>query len=65
VHELEPKVPLVVLTTALPPRAGGGDAPLRAVTGRDRPIAAVVDVTDPAQRERLARFARTGYRALR
>ena len=64
-HELEPKVPLVVLTTALPTRAGDGDAALRAVTGRDRPIAAIVDLSDEQSRAQLAAFARASYRSLR
>ena len=63
-REIEPKVPLIVLTTAMPNRAGGTDAALRVVTGPDMPIAAVLDLRAAETAERLRAFARESYTAL-
>lgn len=51
---------LVVLTTALPAKGTPGAAALRSVVGRNRPIALVVDLTDPDGLRALALLARTG-----
>jgi site-specific DNA-methyltransferase (adenine-specific) len=64
VREIEPKVPLLVLTTALPNRAGGTDAALRVMVGPDKPIAAVLDLRAPESIDRLRAFACDSYAAL-
>lgn len=64
VHEIEPKVPLLVLTTAPPNRGGTSEAALRVVVGTDKPIAAVLDLGTPAARERLRALAHGSYAAL-
>jgi site-specific DNA-methyltransferase (adenine-specific) len=63
-------LPVVLLTTDRPTRGSAGAKALAAVTGwhdereRRRPIAAVVEMLDPAGRTELARYAVEGRAAL-
>lgn len=56
----DPRVPLILLTTGVPEPGSPGDAALRAVVGRDRPIADVIQIDSPADQQRLIDIARTG-----
>lgn len=56
-HEIEPKVPLVLLTTDAPARNSAGHAALRVVCGPDKPIAAVIEMLQPDDRRRLCDLA--------
>jgi DNA modification methylase len=56
-HEIDPKVPLVLLTTDAPRRGSAGDAALRAVSGPDKPIYAVIRMLAGDDQARLRRFA--------
>ncbi len=56
-HQVVPTVPLVVLTTEVP-RQGPAAKALEAVTGRGRPLRAVVDLADREAPARLRHLAR-------
>lgn len=56
-HEVEPKVRLVLLTTDAPRKGSAGDAALAVVTGREKPIRAVLQMLSLDDQERLRRFA--------
>lgn len=55
-HESDPRTPFVVLTIGQPQASTGGKA-IDAVTGKGRPIAAVLDLLDDAVVERLRSLA--------
>jgi site-specific DNA-methyltransferase (adenine-specific) len=59
-HEVARDVPLVLLTTDRPPRNSAGDAALRAVLGRRRPISDVIEMLDANDRDRLMNYALKG-----
>jgi DNA modification methylase len=59
-HEVAPAAPFVLLTSDLPTPGGPGDAALRAVRGPGRPVADVILLSSPVDRERLGRLAATG-----
>jgi DNA modification methylase len=59
-HEVAPAAPFVLLTTDLPTPGGPGEAALGAVRGPGRPVADVIVLTSPGDRERLGRLAATG-----
>jgi site-specific DNA-methyltransferase (adenine-specific) len=59
-HEKEPHVPLVLLTTDRPPRNSAGSAALDAVMGPEKPIHAVIEMLNDADRQLLSVFAREG-----
>jgi len=60
VRELEPKVPLVLLTTGLPGRGTSLRKALDAVVGIERPITAVIDLSSADDRARLRRWVLDG-----
>jgi hypothetical protein len=55
-HQAEPDVPLVLLTTDLPAAGTPSDASLRSL--RPTVVHDIVELLDPAGRERLERYAR-------
>ena len=59
-HEMDEKTPFVVLTAGLPAAGSEGANALRLVIGPGKPIAAVIDLSDTADVERLASYARGG-----
>lgn len=59
-HEIEPEVPLVLLTTAAPIRNSAGDRALGAVSGPDKPIFAVIQMRHAGDQRRLRTFAAHG-----
>ncbi len=56
----EPKTPLVLLTTHAPTPKSAGAASLKVVTGRDKPIRAVLEMLSPAGQLTLRQFAGRG-----
>ncbi len=56
--QAEHHTPLVVLTTDLPARSSPGMTSLRAMTGMERPVRAVVQLLDEADREQLRSLAK-------
>jgi site-specific DNA-methyltransferase (adenine-specific) len=64
-HETQPTVPLVLLTTNAPPEGSSGHAALRQVWGTDKPIADVIELLSTEGLMRLQRYARRGYQSLR
>jgi site-specific DNA-methyltransferase (adenine-specific) len=59
-HEMDEKTPFVVLTAGLPAAGSEGANALRLVSGPGKPIAAVIDLSDTADVERLASYRRGG-----
>jgi site-specific DNA-methyltransferase (adenine-specific) len=59
-NEIEPKIPLVLLTTDVPSKPSAGDAALRAVSGDGKPITAVLEILSSADQDRLRLFATHG-----
>jgi site-specific DNA-methyltransferase (adenine-specific) len=59
---VQPRVPLVLLTTDVPPRGSAGDAALQQVMGSA--VADVIEMTDARAVKRLAKYAAEGYAAL-
>ncbi len=55
--ETEPKTPLVLLTTHAPTPKSAGAASLNVVTGRDKPIRAVLEMLSPAGQLTLRQLA--------
>ena len=56
-------LPLVLLTTDAPVKKSAGGRALRAATGSGKPVAAVLEILDPAGRTDLSRFAAEGRAA--
>jgi DNA modification methylase len=56
-HEIEPKTPLVLLTTDAPTKGSAGDAALSVVSGPERPIFAVLRMRSEDDQRRLRRLA--------
>ncbi len=56
-HEVYPKIPLVLLTTDAPSPDSAGDAALRVVSGPKKPIADVVELLSPEGQRRLRSYA--------
>jgi modification methylase len=56
-HEVRPDLPLVFITTDRPGKGTAGRVSLDAVTGGDRPVFEVVELLEPAARDRLAELA--------
>ena len=61
-HEGRPDLPLVLLTTDLPARAGAGRVALEALTGPGRPVLDSIELLQPEARQRLHAYA-LGWRA--
>lgn len=62
-HETDPTVPLVLLTTHAPPAKSSGAASLSVVTGRGKPIRAVLEMLSHEGQRTLGDFARVGVAA--
>ncbi len=60
-HEIEPQIPLVLLTTDTPPKPSAGGSALTAVCGPGKPIASVISMLSEEDQHRLRSFA-TGER---
>ena len=58
IHQRDPQALVVLLTTDRPAPGSAGAQALDAVVGPERPIADVIDLTDPADVARLASRAR-------
>jgi DNA modification methylase len=56
-HEIEPRTPLVLLTTDVPTKGSAGDSALSVVSGPDRPIHAVLRMRSEDDQRRLRRLA--------
>jgi DNA modification methylase len=56
-HEIHPKVPLVLLTTDAPTPGSAGESALRVVWGRNKPIADVVELLSSAGQQRLRTYS--------
>lgn len=63
-HEIEAKVPLVLLTSGAPIRNSAGDRALGVVSGRGKPIFAVIQMQQADDQRRLRSFATRGRRAV-
>jgi DNA modification methylase len=63
VHNHQPWLPLVVLTTDLPAKGSVGERALGALLGPDRPLRDVVDLYDPEGHRRLQEYAGQGARS--
>ncbi len=63
-HQVEHKVPLVLLTTDAPARGTAGDAALNELRGLNKPIADVIRMLDTDDVARLALYAAQGYESL-
>lgn len=59
-HNSADAMPLVLMSTDRPAAGGQGDKALRSVTGAGRPIFDIVELLDPAGRDRLRRYASEG-----
>ncbi len=57
-HELQPDLPLVLLTPDVPPPNSPGGAALAAVTGPGKPVHSVIVFTSPDDLERLRNLSR-------
>jgi hypothetical protein len=62
-HAAHPTIPLVLLTTHAPVEGSAGDAALKVLQGRGRPIRDVIVFRAPDALERLRKYARSGTRA--
>jgi DNA modification methylase len=60
----EKPLPLVFLTTELPVKGSAGLASLQQLTGKNKPIAAVLKIGAPETREQLRLFAKSSVKAL-
>jgi DNA modification methylase len=56
-HEIEPSVPLVLLTTDAPARGSAGDSALEVVCGPGKPIASIIEMLSENDQGRLRSFA--------
>ncbi len=56
-HEVQPSVPLVLLTTHVPTEGGAGDAALSQLSGPGKPIHDVIELLDDAAFARLCSYA--------
>jgi DNA modification methylase len=56
-HQAQPQALLGLLTTHAPLKGSAGDKALRVMWGRDKPIAAVIEMTSRDDQARLRRFA--------
>lgn len=63
-HQLNEKIPLVLLTTDAPSANSAGDAALQQMRGRKRPVADVIRMLDSTDVSRLALYAVQGRKAL-
>jgi DNA modification methylase len=63
-HSSPAALPMVLLSTDLPPRSTAGRQALKSVTGPGRPVADVIELLDPDGRARLVRYAAEGVAAL-
>jgi site-specific DNA-methyltransferase (adenine-specific) len=56
-HQIHPKVPLVLLTTDAPTPGSAGEAALHVVCGRNKPIADVIELLSSEGQQRLRSYA--------
>lgn len=61
-REIEPKIPLVLLTTDPPTKGSSGDTALRVLWGADKPIADVIRMQAAEDQHRLRRYAAGEHR---
>jgi hypothetical protein len=59
-HAAHPELPLVVLSTDLPPKGSSGASALAVMVGPDQPILDVIDLTAVDAANRLAAYGTTG-----
>jgi DNA modification methylase len=64
-REIEPKIPLVLLTTDPPTKGSSGDTALRVLWGPEKPIADVIRMQSVEDQHRLRRYAAGEHRDLR
>jgi modification methylase len=64
-QSVQPHVPLVLLTTDVPPRNSAGDAALQQVMGPGLAVADVVEMSNSDAVKRLQAYAHKGYEALK
>ncbi|MGH2732972.1 MAG: DNA-methyltransferase [Actinomycetota bacterium] len=56
-HEIEPRVRLVLLTTDAPAKGSAGDCALKTVCGPGKPIASIIEMLSEEDQRRLRSFA--------
>jgi hypothetical protein len=59
-HQADPTLPLVLLTTDAPKKGSAGSTALNVVLGVDKPVFDLIEILDPVAQARLKGYAERG-----